>query len=793
MFKNYLTTSVRNLRKHKVHAFINIFGLSLGLACCILIFFFVKDELTYNDFHANIDTIYKVEGAMGEYGFNVLPGPFADVLDAEMPEVVRAVRMKTNESVVRRAESMYKERLLFVDAAFLEMFTFPFERGVESKALQTPNTVVLTAEMAEKYFGKEDPIGKTLSIAMGQQFEDFEVAGVTAPLPRNSSIEFDFLLPIEKITLLYRKDALTNWGSFAFNTLIQISDAQQLEVLNDKLPDFATRHMEAVFGEEAANFSIVLDPFINYHLGGISSGGPGLKAPGNPQHTYILGGIALLILLIASFNFMNLSIGQASTRLTEIGMRKALGAQRGQLMNQFWAEALLATSIALLGGIALAELFLPTFNELAEKQISMDYTTNAFSFLALIGITVIVGLLAGSYPAIIQSGFQPISIFRGKLKIGSNTLFTKSLVVTQFFLSIGLITCTLIINQQQEFLKTTNLGFDKEHVVVIPMQTTRSTREQGEVWATTLKSELQQHANILNVTMASSSFIEGGSASFVEKDEKQIIVTDFRVDPDYLETLGMQLTSGRDFSADLPTDATEAIIVNEAFVREFGTEEIPDDATWLENPSVIGVVRDFNYQSLRSDVSPAVLRMAPGGPGIGYVMARIAPDDIPGTLAVMQEAWARIQPDKPFQYSFLDAEMDQMYKAEERWSVILSQASFLAILIACLGLFGLTALTASRRTKEIGVRKVLGASVPGIVGLLSRDFLKLLLVANVLAWPVVYWVMEEWLQNFAFRVDIGVGVFVMAGLLALGIALLTISYQSIKAALADPVKALRYE
>ncbi len=793
MWKNYLKIALRSLRKHKGTSFINVGGLAIGMACCILIYFFVRDELTYDDFHTHIDTMYRVEGNLLQgHRLPIMSGPVQGAMIAAFPEIERAVRLNDAKAVVERGTNRFEETLLFADPGFLEMFTFPLRRGEAAQALQDPLSVVLSNEMAHKYFGSDDPLEQTLTLYLGENVLDVQVTGVVAPIPGNSSITFDVLLPLDLIRHLYGETTLTNWGSFAYTTFIQLADGTSIQALTDKLPAFAATHMEAVFGENTSNFSFVLTPFADYHLDPHASQSTGLKAPGNPQHAYILGGIALLILLIASFNFTNLTIGQASTRLKEIGMRKVLGARRGQLIKQFWFEAFLMSVLALALGVLLAEAALPTFNGMADKHLALDYLRSSQSLLILVGLMAMVGLLAGSYPAFVLSGYKPLIIFQGRLRLGADNLFTKSLVATQFFLSIALITCSLIMNQQQTFLRTKNLGFDKEQVVVIPMQISRTTRAQGEVYATALKNELASHPGIVSLTMASSSFTRSTSTSRTEHDGDEVYVYDFRVDYDYLETLGMTLVSGRNFSPDFPTDASEAIIVNETFFKTFG-DEIPEDATELDNPTIIGVVQDFNFSSLRSEVLPAHLRLHPGRLGMGYVLARIAPKNIPGTLATMEAAWQKIRPEKPFQYFFLDQEIDQQYKAEERWGAIVTYASVLTILIACLGLFGLTALTAARRTREIGIRKVLGASMPGLVGLLSKDVLKLVLAANVLAWPLAYWAMHQWLQTFAYRIEISSTIFLIAGLSALVIAWLTMSYQSIKAALRNPVDALRYE
>ena len=499
---------------------------------------------------------------------------------------------------------------------------------------------------------------------------------------------------------------------------------------------------------------------------------------------------------------MNLSIGQASSRFREIGMRKVLGAQRRQLIRQFWLEAVLLSGLALLVGLMLAEVVLPVFNDTAGTSLTLNYFDNSLLLLALAALTVLTGLSAGSYPALALSRLPSLDVFKGTRRLGGRSLLTRTFVVVQFCLSIVLIISMLIMNQQQQFMTDQNLGFDKEHVVVIPTQVSRTNAEEGALILDYFKNELFGQPNIVHITGSSNSFGRGTMVSFIEKEDgSQTAVYEYRIDYDYLETLGLELTAGRNFLPDLSQDASQSILVNEAFVRAFAQEygienpvgfTLPRQFVEIDNPRIVGVVKDYHFQALRSQIHPALLHLNPAHT-IQYVLVKVIPEDLPATLALLRRTWETLRPDQPFAFHFLDDAVDQQYQNEARWSQAIGYASGLALVLACLGLFGLTALTVSWRTKEIGIRKVLGSSVSSIVVLLSQEFVTLVLVANVLAWPLAYLAMHRWLEDFAYRVEISGWIFLGAGLFALLVAILTVGYKAIKAATTDPVKSLRYE
>ncbi len=801
MLKNYVIVALRNLRRQKIYAGINIVGLALGIACCVLLLSLVRHERSYDQFHTKADRIYRVLVATQEQrpGY-AMPAPPGPALDQAIPEIEHAVRFQSGSAVVRYQDKLFSETVLFADPAFLEMFTFPLRQGDPAHALEAPNHIVISAAMAEKYFGEEDPIGKPLSVRLGGTTADRQVAGVLAPLLDHSSLVFDFLLPYDNLAQVTGPDFLTSWGDYEGNTFVLLGDASQVPAVEEKFAIIVEAHLGAILkaeGLSASDIRMILQPYTAYHLGPYF-GGNGLASRRSPTDLYVLFGIGLAILLIACFNFTTLSLGRSSTRFREVGMRKVLGAGRLQLIRQFFLEALMMSGLALLLGLLLTQALLPTFNSLVGKSLTLGLLEDGRSLVLLLGLMLFISVVGGGYPALVLSRFRPVEVFKGRLKIGGKNRFTKSLVVIQFTLSIGLVIVTLYAAAQLRFIRTMDLGFETEQVVVVPTRARATNAEQGEQLLRFFETELAGHPGIVQVAGASSAFAGGGSSTDVQRGDKTIEVFHYRVDDDFLETMDIELVAGRGFSRDHPGDAAQSVLVNEEFLRRFEMDAplgqtfshtsgvIPPEAT------IIGVFKDIHNLTLFYDMLPVVLHMSPKMP-IGYLQVRIRPDQAPASLAALEAAWQKISPDQPFVYAFLDEAIDRRYRTEQNWTRILTASAVLAILIACLGLFGLSALTAERRTKEIGVRKVLGATVLRIVLLLSKDFLLLVGIAFVIATPLAYFVVEAMLQDFAYQIEISWQIFLIAGLTALLVALLTVGYQSIKAAGTNPVKTLRYE
>ncbi len=808
MFFNYLKIAIRNLFKQKLYSFINIFGLALGVACCILIYTFIQHEMSYDEFHQNRNQIYRVttttKAPDGETDSHALqPVPMGAALKHEIPEVKNAVRFLERSAVFNHKGQALAERVTFADPAVLQVFTLPLLFGDSETALNALSSVVLTEPIAKKYFGDANPLGQSLSIKMQDETQSYLVTGVLQDIPDNSSITFDILMPFEKYPFYDRY--ADNWNSSRTNTYVQLTKTATASELNRKFPPFVKKHLGARIAEGQNQGSLSMDddawliqfqPLKDVHLD--TKIEHGMEPTSNPIYSVILGGIALLVLLIACINFMTLAIGRSANRASEVGMRKVMGALRGQLMWQFLGEAIIMSVLALCIGIAFAELFLPIFNGLAQKSLAIEYGTN---WTALLALMLVVGLIAGSYPAVVLSRFQPIEIFKNKFKLGSKNFFTHSLVVLQFTLSIFLMVCTFIMSNQLKYMSSKNLGYNKDQVVVLKTFTAWGSGE-GKKLLEIMRNKVSSNRDVLNISGTSFSFARGTNQEGWQSAEVLREAYIYRVDENYLKTLGLEVAAGRDFSPQFPSDPTNSVIVNESLVENFGlgSPELAvgkklggyDDGSGLVDPTIIGVLKDFHFTSMRDEITPAFLHINKSWP-IWNILVKISPDNIPGTLETLKQIWMEIAPGKPFEYTFMDEDIAAQYASEQRWSKIVSYSTFLAISIACLGLFGLAAILSIRRTKEIGIRKVLGASIPKIVGLVSKQFLVLVALACLVSFPLAFMMMKKWLNSFVYRIEIEPVLFLLTGILSILVAFLTVFYQSMKAALANPVEALRCE
>tara|TARA_R100001143_G_C3360653_1_gene135255 strand:+ start:3556 stop:5988 length:2433 start_codon:yes stop_codon:yes gene_type:complete len=810
MLKNYFKIAFRNLGRNKGFTVINILGLSLGICFSVLVLLFIHDELNFDRFHENSENVYRlyrqsiVEGTSFDPDI-YMPLPTAEAMKNDFPEVEETVRLiPFGTNIIRMDGTLFEQdNFTFADPSIFDIFTLPFKYGNAASALINPGSVVITEETANKYFWDGNPIGKTLSIRLNSIFSDFVVTGVLENLPANSTIQFSVLLSTED--LLNRFDvysgAENRWDATRTITYILLRKGSNVESLRDKLPQFMNTHMGDIFNEMRENGNLTtagapivyqFQPLSDIHLNPEIPGG--FSEPSNPTYSYILGGIALTVLLIACFNFMILSISQSTKRAKEVGLRKVAGAVRSQLMAQFWAEAILVTFISLLFGLFFAEFFLPVFNELSGKTLSFFPALNSFKMLFVTGgLLIITGLIAGSYPALILSNYKPIDSLKNKITVGGANPLSKSLIMVQFALSIFLVAATLGMSNQLKFLQSKSLGFSGEQVVVIPVNGV-----DGQRALNLYRDALGRDTDIVDMSGANVSFATGLWRRGYRYGGELIQSAVFRVDPNYINTLEMNIVTGRNFNPELASDSTQSIIVNETFLERHSLDYsdvgqvFPIDWGWMTNPVVIGVVEDFNYQSLQNNIEPAIMYMNPRDP-ILNLMVRIKPDNIPETIDKLQATWAAITNEVPFSYSFLDEDMDNLYRAEERWSTIITYSSIFAIFVACLGLFGLTGIISIQRQKEIGIRKVLGASIQGIILLLSKDFAKLILISIIIASPLAWLALNKWLQNFAYRTDPGIGIFLIAGGFALAVALATVSWQSLKAAFMNPVESLRSE
>ncbi|MCK4645109.1 MAG: ABC transporter permease [Candidatus Aminicenantes bacterium] len=786
MFRNYFKIAMRNIRRHKGYSFINIAGLAIGMACCLLTLIWVLDELSYDTFHENAPDLYRVEENQHYsgrvYHVTVTPYPLAPALIEEVPEIIDATRyVGVGGQLLRYGDKVfYESRIKAVDPAFFRMFTFPFVKGDSKTALDDPFSLVISEEMAEKYFGEEDPIGKVFS---GDNRFDFKVTGVMKNIPNNSYLQFDMVVPYEFLKRI--KAVSEHMGSNSIFTFVQLQKNIPVQKVNEKIRGFIKKHVpDSVTELELALYSrIHLHGYFGYR-----------KDMGQMKYVYIFSVIALFVLLIACINFMNLSTARSANRAKEVGMRKVVGALKGHIVRQFYGESVIYAFIALAFAVTMVFLLMPSFNRLSGKELSLGVLGNWQILAGFIGITLFTGLVAGSYPALFLSAFQPVRVMKGSLKSGAaSALFRRVLVVIQFALSIFLIIGTAVVYKQLHYMKNREVGYDKEHLVYIQM------RGEAEKSYAALKNALIRDHRILGVTGSTHKPSNIGSnssgARWDGKDPDQVVLIGLSgVDFDYIDTIRIELTEGRSFSEEYTTDKTEAFIVNEEVAKLMGKVSVVGEPFSFvgRKGKIIGVMKNFHYHSVRNKIEPLAIYIVPPERQ-NYTFVRIQPENITASLDFIEKTWQSIIPDYPFEYRFLIEDFEWYYRSEERMGGLLKYFAILAVFIACLGLFGLASFTAEQRTKEVGIRKVLGASTRQITLLLCKEFFVLVLLSNIISWPVAYFIMKNWLQGFAYRSNLGVATFVLAIGLALIIALLTVSFQAVKAAVVNPVNALKYE
>lgn len=790
MFKNYLKTTFRNIIRQKGYSFINITGLAVGMAVCILILLWVQDELSYDRFHGKADNLYRVvekwRYSSGEMAYNkVTPGPLAAVLKEKYPEILDATRYYSG---YRKWQLTLDNKSFLhpgaaVDQSFLEMFSIRFIRGNPKTAFSDPRSIVITEELANKFFNKLEPTGEIIKL----ENREFKVAGVIESFPAKSHIKFDFLFPCKNFPSLDK-----SWGSNNCYTYVLLKNGSSHQAVSKKIAAVIKEY------NPTSVENLYLQPLKQAHLYALQGGGA-------ITYIYIFSALAIFTLLIACINFMNLSTARSARRFKEIGIKKAVGASRWQLLTQFMIESIVTAFLALGLAVVLVSIVLPLVNNILGTQLTLVYSGSLF--LSLFAIALFTGIISGSYPAFFLSAIKPVNLFSGRrsgllfkkwLK-GSDSegrltgsTFRRILVVAQFSLSIFFIVCTLVVFHQVDYMKKADLGYNKEHIIYLQMRGEFKNKYE------TIKEKLLQNSNILNVTATDMNPVmwrnSTDEVSWEGKKAGETIGMGVRmVDYDYLRTFGLKMAQGRFFSKEFPTDAAQGFIVNEAAVKAMGKQSPVGEkfSLWGRQGTIIGVVKDFHTESLHAKVGPFILCMGPKW--LDCMSIRLKSDNIPGSITFIESKIKEFVPDYPFEYTFLDEEIDRLYRGEHLTGKIISYITLLAVLISSLGLFGLASFTAEQRTKEIGIRKVLGASVLGITVLLSKDFIRWIFIANLIAWPAAYFALNKWLQNFAFRINIGLETFIFAGLLALLIALLTVSYQSIKAATSNLVEALRYE
>jgi len=783
MFRNYLKIAARNFYKHKSYSLINILGLAIGMACCYLFSLLVLNELHYDRFHEKADRLC---GAVNDQYFegekwtiSATPALLGPALEQELPEVVATTRYQAyGQALLTHGETAFFERGIYlVDPSFLQMFNFPLIRGDKNTALNNTHSIVISTDFVAKYFPDENPIGKILTL---NNEHELLVTGILENVPHNSSLTFQMLMPFKFYEGLLSRPF--HWRQNRPRTFIEMQSPNSAESLNLKIRNFVR---EKADDDGAPEFSIV--PLKEFRFS------PYYGGSGRAGYISIFSVFALFVLLIACINFMNLSTARSASRAKEIGLRKVVGANRKNIILQFLGESLLFSFTALIAAIILVVFCLPTFNKIFGTNLPLSILGSSFVPPLFIGITLLTGLAGGSYPALFLSSFKPAMILKGNLKsMGKRGTMRKGLVVFQFVLSISLIISTVVIYRQLDFIRNSNLGYDKEHVVYIPLRA-----GSGESY-NILKNKLLNDSRILSVTgtthMPSNIGSNGLGAKWDgQEKEHEILIHWSGTDKNYIKTFKIELLEGGDFSTIPPTSRTTGFLVNEEMIKLMGSDKGVGDRLefWGVDGKIIGVMKNFHFLPLNYRIPP--LAIVYKDQELSYLVTRISPTNIPASIEFLKKTWETTVPAYPFEYHFLDADFDRMYRDEERIGNIVKSFAFLAIFIASLGLFGLTSFKVEQSTKDIGIRKILGASVPGIVVLLSKEFTKCILIANVFTWPIAYLIMNKWLQNFAYRMNLGLGIFVLSGLATLAIALLSVSYQTIKAATANPVESLRYE
>ena len=758
-------------------------GLALGMACSLMIMLWVQDEINMDGFHANGTRLYRVmenqyySGKIETYAST--PGILAENITKDIPEIEMASQFLWEEQPLFSVGNTFdKEKGRYVQGDFLRLFSFPLEKGDAKTALKRPDGVVISKKLAQKYFPNQDPIGKTIKV---DNKDAVMVTGVLKELPKNNSIQFDFLMSYDRWqkTNAWSKE----WGNNGPRCYVLLAKNASLEKVNAKIKNYIkTKNRDS-------NVELFLQSFPESYL--YSKWDSGKQDGGRIEYVRIFSIVAIVILLIACINFMNLATARSVKRAKEVGVRKVIGAVKGVLVGQFMGEAILITSLSLLISIVLVFVLLPTFNLLTEKELTLNFTDPRI-LATLLGLTVFTGLVAGSYPALFMSSLNPVVVLKGSLKFKpSATYFRKGLVVFQFALSIMLIVGMVIVHEQLDYLQTKNSGYDRENLVYMPLEGDLQTNFSS------FKQELQRQPGIKHVTLSQSNPLEVGSSTqgvtWPGKDTTQLLLfAQNAISYDYIQTMGIKLVGGRDFGDQYGMDTTNYII-NEASAKKMGYKDpVGKEMTmWGRKGTIVGLMKDFHYNSLHSTIEPLILRLQPKTENWGVVIVRADAGKTKEALANLEKTFKKFNPSFPFKYSFTDQEYAKQYKSEQVVNQLSNFFAFLAIFISCLGLFGLAAFTAEQRTKEIGVRKVLGASVTNLVGMLSAEFIKLVLVATFIAFPIAWYFLKGWLEKYAYRIEIEWWYFALAAIVAVFIALLTVSSQAIRAALMNPVKSLK--
>jgi putative ABC transport system permease protein len=791
MIFSYFKIAWRNLLRNKMLSFINISGLSIGLACCMLIFLYTKDEASYDGFHAQKKDLYRLTCSIigkedkveNKYGIAAMvQGP---AFKEGIPEIKEFVRVQDRDFIVKKGNETFNDEAVWVDQNFFSVFSFPLIEGSAKTALADIHSIVLTDETAIKYFGTKNAIGKTLELEINDKFESFTVSAIAKQSPQNSSIKFKMLLSFK---YLEEKEPETGWLWLSYPTYFVMNNNANLTAVANKMKSiYDSKAKDEIIDSKKHGggdlFVWGVQPFLAMHLDSAVAGTPGAS---DPIYSYILTGIAIFILLIACINFVNLSVGQSLKRSKEIGIRKVVGGQRWQLIKQFMGESFMLCFISFVLAMLLAQLSLPIFNDLSNKQLALSYLLDAKLLMGFISLFFATAIIAGFYPALVMSGFNPVKTLYNRSKFTGKNYLSKSLVVVQFALATFLIITTLFIYSQFNYISHRALGYNDKNLITVNVGQGRNKPLMD-----LFKNEFAKQPGVITVAPR----MGGEWVTVTKANNKEFDVKYEHVDEKYLPTLQVPILQGRNFSKDYPADSTNSVLVNETFVKEAGWKDpIGKTVDFLNGNdvklTVVGVVKDYHFESLKSKIKAQIFSAQPNLP-FGKFVLRINNSNVPKTLAAVEKTYRSLIPNHPFQYDFKDEQNRKAYEAEEKWKEIITFAAIITIFISCIGLFGLTTLAVQKRTKEIGVRKVLGANVLQISTLVSKNFLALVIIAFLIAIPAGWYATEKWLENFAYRITINGWVFGFAALLTIAIAIVTVSFQAIKAAVANPVKSLR--
>jgi putative ABC transport system permease protein len=798
MLKNYLKVAVRNILRYKTYSLINFLGFACGMACTILILLWIQDELIYDRFHKNKDNIYRIGLYFPSNSFQIAQSrpAFAHALKDAFPEIVDAVRYKQRSRLLLKTDNQvfYENGGAVADPSFFNVFTFPFLKGDPNTALSGIDNVVITEKLALKYFKNEDPMNKLLFV----DGNPMKITGVIKDVPEQSHLQFTFISSIQLLARL--GENLNSWGNCNLYTYIKFSDnTSKDEILKKSIQYLRTKTAEN-WGRNPKDLDEIafFQPLKNIHHNSDVQAQDNFKIV-DIQYVYIFTIIAIFILIIACINYINLSTARATIRRKEVGVKKVIGSNKYQLVKQFLSESLIFSIIAYILAIILVELFLPVFNNFVGKHLSISFLHWKF-IVGSLTIVLFTGILAGVYPAFYLSSFQPIQLFRDTTQRGLSTIvFRKILIIVQFLISIALIISTLVVYDQLNYMRNKELGFDKDNVIYLQFRGNIGKNFES------FRNELKQNINILGVTAKNSLPIESAdrttSVQWPGKiPDQEVFVEATAVDWDYIETMNLSLIDGRNFAREFSSDLKESFILNEEAVKHISVE-LPIGkpfSLWRHQGTIIGVVKNVHFSSLRHNIEPQVLYLVQDinsqeMKDYGVILIKIKEGELNNSISYIEDTWNKINPNFPFEFHFLDTAVENQYQIEKKMGMIFNYFTLLSIFIASLGLFGLVSFSTEQRSKEIGIRKVLGASVPNILVMLTKNFTQWVLLANIFAWPIAWYAMNKWLQNFAYRIDLSIWPFLIAGVLALMIALMTVSWQAMRAAMANPVDSLRYE